>query len=383
MEKPETCPSGRTAKPEPLLLNANGTMYLRAGIPTGNRRHRTGLARIRTIRCHETSDDIASVSLDETELPAPGPGEVQVRTKACAVNYPDLMMIQGTHQHKPPLPFAPGSEGAGDVAAVGAGVSHVREGDSVCFGLQNGGFAEALNLPAAAVEPMPGNMTYAQAASYRTAYTTAYVGLVVRGDLQPGEWLLVHGATGGVGLAAVELGKHYGAGVIGTGGRDDKLAVVKSRGADAVINYTLPDGSLGGFRHKVKEITGSGGADVVYGPVGGDVFDESMRCINWRGRVLSIGFVGGRWPAAPVNLILIKSISVIGVRAGEIGRRDPALGRRIRTAVQDLAHSGVIDPYVCAGFPLERAVDAMRMLQNRAVVGKCVVTMNGYEIESA
>ena len=341
------------------------------------------MARIRTIRCHETSDDIASVSLDEIELPDPGPGQVQVRTKACAVNYPDLMMIQGTHQHKPPRPFAPGGEGAGEVAAVGAGVSQFREGDSVCFGTLSGGFAEALNLPAGAVDPMPGNLTYAQAASYRTAYTTAYVALAVRGNLQAGEWLLVHGATGGVGLAAVELGKHYGAKVIGTGGRDDKLTVVKSRGADAVINYTLPDGSLGGFRDEVKRITGTGGADVIYDPVGGDVFDESMRCINWCGRILSIGFVSGRWPAAPVNLVLIKSVSVIGVRAGEIGRRNPALGRRIRAAVLELAQSGTIDPYVCAGFPLERAVDAMRMLEDREVVGKCVVTMNGYEIESA
>ena len=340
------------------------------------------MALIRTIRCHETGDDIASVSLDEVELPDPGPGQVQVRTKACAVNYPDLMMIRGAHQHKPPLPFAPGSEGAGEVSAVGARVSHVREGDSVCFGMYSGGFAEALNLPGAAVEPMPRAMTYAKAACYRTAYTTAYVGLVVRGNLQPGEWLLVHGATGGVGLAAVELGKHYGARVIGTGGRDDKLAVVKSRGADAVINYTLPNGSLGGFRHKVKEITGNGGADVIYDPVGGDVFDESMRCINWRGRILSIGFVSGRWPEAPVNLVLIKSISIIGVRAGEISHRDPALGRQIRTAVADLAHSGAIDPYICAAFPLERAVDAMRMLENREVVGKCVITMNGYEVES-
>ena len=142
----------------------------------------------------------------------------------------------------------------------------------------------------------------------------------MRGNLRPGEWLLVHGAAGGVGMAAVELGKYYGARVIGTGGRDDKLAVVKSGGADAVINYTLPDGSLGGFRHKVKEITGTGGADVIYDPVGGDVFDESMRCINWCGRILSIGFTSGRWPRAPVNLVLIKSSSVIGVRVGEIGQ---------------------------------------------------------------
>lgn len=336
--------------------------------------------RARTVRCHEISQDIGTVTLDEIHLPDPAPGEVQVRIKACAVNFPDLLMIQGKYQHKPSLPFAPGGEAAGDVAAVGKGVTQVAEGDPVCFGLRSGGFAEAVNLPANAVEPIPGNMTYAKAASYRTAYLTAYVALAVRGNLQPGEWLLVHGATGGVGMAAVDLGKHFGARVIGTGGRDDKLAVVKSRGADAVINYSLPDGALGGFRHKVKAITGGGGADVIYDPVGGDVFDESMRCVNWCGRILAIGFTSGRWPQAPVNLVLIKSISVIGVRAGEIGRRDPALGARNRAALAKLAQGGLIDPYVCAGFPLERAVDAMRMLENREVIGKCVVTMNGYEI---
>ena len=335
---------------------------------------------IRAIRCHTISEDIASVTLDELNLPAPAPGEVQVRMKACAVNFPDLLMIQGKYQHKPPLPFAPGGEGAGDVVAVGPGVAGIKEGDAVCFGSRCGGFAEAVNVPANAVKPLPGNMNYEKAASYGTAYMTAYVALKVRGDLQAGEWLLVHGATGGVGMAAVDLGKHYGAHVIGTGGRDDKLAVVKSRGADAVINYTLEDGSLGGFRDEVKAITGGGGADVIFDPVGGSVFDESMRCINWRGRLLTIGFTSGTWPQAAVNLILIKSIAVIGVRAGEIGRRDPTLGRANQAALRELAESGAIDPHVCAGFPLERAVDAMRMLQNREVVGKCVVTMNGYQV---
>ena len=338
------------------------------------------MTRIRAVRCHTINDDISTVSLDELDLPDPGADEVQVRLKACAVNFPDILMIQGKYQHKPPLPFAPGGEAAGDVSAVGAGVADFKEGDAVCFGSRAGGFTEAVNVPALSVKPIPGRMNYEKAASYGTAYMTAYVALKVRGDLKAGEWLLVHGATGGVGMAAVDLGKHFGAHVIGTGGRDDKLAVVKSRGADAVINYTLPDGSLGGFRDAVKAITGSGGADVIYDPVGGDVFDESMRCINWRGRLLTIGFTSGRWPTAPVNLILIKSISVIGVRAGEIGRRDPELGRENQRALWALAQSGAIDPYVCAGFPLERAVDAMRMLENRDVVGKCVVTMNGYQI---
>ena len=339
------------------------------------------MTRIRAVRCHAINEDIGSVTLDELDLPDPGPGEVQVRLKACAVNFPDLLMIQGKYQHKPPLPFAPGGEASGDIAAVGLGVTGWKEGDAVCFGSRAGGFAEAVNVPAAGIKPIPGTMNYEKAASYATAYMTAYVALKVRGELKAGEWLLVHGATGGVGMAAVDLGKHYGAQVIGTGGRDDKLAVVRSRGADAVINYTLADGALGGFRDKVKELTGTGGADVIYDPVGGSVFDESMRCVNWRGRILTIGFTSGQWPQAPVNLILIKSISVIGVRAGEIGRRDPELGRRNQEALWELAQGGAIDPYVCAGFPLERAVDAMRMLENRDVVGKCVVTMNGHEIE--
>ena len=340
------------------------------------------MTRVRTVRCHALNEDVGTVTLDEVTLPPPGPGEVQVRVKACAVNFPDILMIQGKYQHKPELPFAPGGEAAGDVAAVGAGVTGWKEGDAVCFGARSGGFMEALNVPADSLKAIPGHMSYAQAAAYGTTYMTAYVALKVRGQLAAGEWLLVHGATGGVGMAAVDLGKHFGARVIGTGGRDDKLDVVRSRGADAVINYTLPDGSLGGFRQRVKEITGGGGADVIVDPVGGSVFDESMRCINWRGRLLTVGFTSGRWPQAPVNLILIKSIAVIGVRAGEIGRRDPALGRRNQEALAALAESGAIDPHVCAGFPLERAVDALRLLENREVVGKCVVTMNGYDLES-
>ena len=253
-----------------------------------------------------------------------------------------------------------------------------REGDAVVFGSRFGGFSEAINMSSQAARPLPQHMDFAQGASYSTAYSTAWVALSHRGQLRDGEWLLVHGATGGVGLAAVDIGKLLGANVIATGGRDDKLAVVKSRGADEVINYTMPDGSLGGFRERVKEITGTGGADIVFDPVGGDVFDETMRCVNFGGRILTIGFTSGRWPEAQVNLVLIKMLSIIGVRAGEIGRRNPELGAKFRQELNELAQSGRITPYVCKGFPLERAVDAMRMLENRDVVGKCVVTMNGY-----
>lgn len=335
---------------------------------------------IRAYRCHELSDDIGSITLDEIDLPDPGPDEIQVRVKACAVNFTDLLMIQGKYQHKPELPFAPGGEAAGVVAKIGTNVANIKEGDPVCFGGRVGGFAEAVNISATGSRPLPGTMNFAQAASYTTAYQTAWVALSHRGALKAGEWLMVHGSTGGVGMAAVDIGKILGAKVIGTGGNDDKLAIVKSRGADEVINYTQSDGSLGGFREKVKKITQSGGADVIYDPVGGDVFDESMRCVNWGGRILTIGFTSGRWPTAAVNLILIKQISVIGVRAGEIGKRDPVLGHKFARELYELADSGQIQPYVCKSFRLERAVDAMRMLENREVVGKCVVTMNNYEI---
>ncbi len=334
--------------------------------------------RVRAVMCSAVNDDIGSVRLSEVELDEPAAGEVQVRLKACAVNFPDLLMIQGKYQFKPPLPFAPGGEAAGDVVACGTGAERFKPGDRVIVSVRYGGFAEALNVPESAVRPLPGNMDYAAAASYQTAYLTAYVALYRRGSLQRGETLLVHGATGGVGMAAVDLGKWMGATVIATGGTDEKLTVVQSRGADHVINYTRADGSLGGFREQVKALTGGRGADVIYDPVGGDVFDESMRCVNWGGRILTIGFTSGRWPQAPVNLILIKQIAVIGVRAGEYGRRDPERGRENEDALFAMAAAGDINPYISHALPLEQAVEAMRLLEHRQVIGKAVITMNGY-----
>ncbi len=219
---------------------------------------------IRTYRCHRIDDDITTISLDEVSLPSPAPNEVQVRLKACAVNFPDILMIQGKYQKKPPLPFAPGGEAAGDVIATGSEVTNVNAGDAVIVSCGHGGFAEAINIESHAVRPMPAGMDYAAAASFQTAYLTAWVALSCRGQLQSGEHLLVHGATGGVGMAAVDLGKYLGATVIATGGRDDKLAVVKSRGADHVLNYSLDDGRMGGFRDEVKALTDGRGVDVVY-----------------------------------------------------------------------------------------------------------------------
>ena len=335
--------------------------------------------KVKSVLCRQINDDIGTVELAEIDLPSPGPGELRVRLKAFAVNFPDLLMIQGKYQFYPRLPFAPGTEAAGEVEAIGAGVSGYAEADSVIVSMRFGGFSEAIIVSESEVKKMPENMTYAQAASYQTAYLTAYVALFRRGNLQSGESLLVHGATGGVGMAAVDLGQYFGARVIATGGTDKKLEVVKSRGTVETINYTLADGSLGGFKDKVKSLTQGKGADVIYDPVGGDVFDESMRCINWGGRILTIGFTSGRWPLAPVNLILIKQISVIGVRAGEYGRQDPVRGKENTDEIHRLAEEGLISPHVSHALPLERAIDAMRLLEKREVIGKAVVTMNGYE----
>ncbi|MEQ8266290.1 MAG: NADPH:quinone oxidoreductase family protein [Parvibaculum sp.] len=324
---------------------------------------------MRSMRVHELSEDISVLRMDEVDLPPPGPGELRLRLKACSINFPDILMVQGKYQFKPELPFAPGMEGAGLVASVGEGVTKFKVGDRVVAGLRIGGFAEEANVPEGACRPIPGTMDFAEAAAYPAAYLTAYVALVCRGHLQPGETLLVHGSTGGVGLAAVEMGKLLGATVIATSASDEKLKVVKSRGADHVINVTQ------GFRERVKELTGGRGADVIYDPVGGDVFDESVRCIAWNGRLLIIGFTSGRIPTIPVNMPLIKGFSVIGVRAGEYGRRDPEAGRANIEAVDRLAAEGKIAPHISARFPLERAVDAMRLLQNREAVGKVVLEM--------
>lgn len=314
------------------------------------------------------SDDLSTLKLEDRELAAPGRGEVKVRLRAASVNFPDILMVQGKYQLKPELPFSPGMEGAGDVVDVGEGVARTKVGDKVVFGSRFGCYAEEIVVPEAAVRALPQGFDYAKGAAYPAAYLTAYVGLVRRGTLQAGETLLVHGAAGGVGLAAVDLGKLLGATVIATASSDEKRAFLKTYGAD----HVLPSS---GFRDAVKDLTQGRGADVIYDPVGGDVFDESVRCIAFDGRLLVIGFTSGRIPTVSVNMPLIKGFSVVGVRAGEYGRQFPAKGvENIRT-IDAWAAEGKIRPHVCAELPLERALEAMAMLQNRKVIGKVVLTM--------
>lgn len=314
------------------------------------------------------SDDLSTLKLEEREVAAPRRGEVRVRLKAASVNFPDILMVQGKYQLKPELPFSPGMEGAGDVVAVGDDVVRVKVGDKVVVGARFGCYAEEIVVPEAALRALPRGFDYAKGAAYPAAYLTAYVGLVRRGALQAGETLLVHGAAGGVGLAAVDLGKLLGAQVIATASSEEKRAFLKSYGADHVL-------APSGFREAVKDLTHGHGADIVYDPVGGDVFDESVRCIAFGGRLLVIGFTSGRIPTVSVNMPLIKGFSVVGVRAGEYGRQYPEKGVENVRTIDAWAGEGKIRPHVCATFPLERAREAMAMLQSRMVMGKVVLTM--------
>jgi NADPH2:quinone reductase len=320
---------------------------------------------MRALVCRELSADIGTLKLEDVTLPPPGPGEVRVRMRAAAVNFPDILTVQGKYQHKPALPFTPGVEGAGDVIAVGDGVVNVRVGERVIVG-GIGCFAEEAQVAAAQLRPIPYGVGYDIAAGFTAAYLTAYVGLVRRAAIEAGEWLLVHGAAGGVGLAAVDLGRALDAHVIATASSEAKRDFLKTYGAD----HVLPSS---GFREAVKELTGGEGANVVYDPVGGDVFDESTRCIAFDGRLLVVGFTSGRIPTVSVNIPLIKGFSVMGLRAGEYGRRFPQKGRENLAALDAMLAEGRLHPHVCATFPLERTVDAMRMLEERKAVGKVIV----------
>ncbi|MEQ8301489.1 MAG: NADPH:quinone oxidoreductase family protein [Hyphomonas sp.] len=302
-------------------------------------------------------------------MPVPGPGEVLVRVKAASVNFPDLLLTQGKYQLKLEPPFTPGMDFSGIIDTLGEGVTGpLREGTDVAGGVRSGAFAEYIVVPVDSLQKKPPAMSFAEAASYSAAYLTAYVALVRRANLQPGETLLVHGASGGVGLAAVDVGKLLGATVIATSASDEKLDKVIAHGADFAINVTQ------GFRDKVKTLTKGRGADVIFDPVGGDVFDESVRCIAFDGRLLVIGFTSGRIATVSTNMPLIKGFSVVGVRAGEYGRQFPEKGRENVETIWNWAREGKVNPRVHAEVPLEQAMDAFSMLWNRQVIGKVVVT---------
>src|ERR1700743_3071884 len=295
-------------------------------------------------------------------------GEVRVASRAAGINFPDILMAAGEYQLKPELPFTPGMEAAGDVIEVDGAVSGVTVGDRVIVKLRFGGYADEVVVTPAQLTPLPTTFDYAEGATFLSAHGTAYHALIDRGQLRQSEVLLVHGAGGGVGLAAVEIGKLLGATVIAAASSEEKLAVAKAKGADHLVLYRSEP-----FRDAVKRITDGRGADVVFDPVGGEVFENSQRCIAWGARLLVIGFTGGIG-LARTNLLLIKGASGLGVRAGEAVRKNPALGVTRIKALTEWAEAGKVRPNISHRLPLQEYAKAMRLLIDRKAIGRVVLT---------
>ena len=306
--------------------------------------------------------------LEDIASPEPKKNEVLLQVHAAGVNFPDTLIIEGKYQFKPPFPFSPGGEAAGVVGAVGEKVSHVKPGDRVMALTGWGSFAEEVAVPGYNVMPIPDGMDFASAAAFGMTYGTSMHALKQRANLQPGETLLVLGASGGVGLAAVEIGKAMGAKVIAAASSDAKLEVAKAAGADVLINY-----SEGSLRDKLKEITGGQGVDVIYDPVGGDLFEEAFRSIAWNGRMLVVGFASGTIPSLPANLTLLKGASLVGVFWGSFAQRQPQDNAANFQQLFSWFAEGKIKPLVSQTFPLEKAADAINHLGQRKAVGKVVV----------
>ena len=323
---------------------------------------------MRALLVSELLDDHRGCTLTELPVPQPGPGEVRVRVRAAAVNFPDLLMTRGAYQLKPDLPFTPGLELAGEVDALGDGVTAWQVGDAVLGGNRFGAMAEYAIVPAAALRAKPARLSWEEAAAYGVAYLTAWVALVRCGQVAAGETVLVHGAAGGVGLATVDLARALGARVIAAASSVEKRTLLTELYAPDAVIAAEP-----GFREEVKALTDGKGADVIFDPVGGDVFDESTRCIAFGGRLLVIGFASGRIPEVSVNMPLIKGFSVVGVRAGEYGRRFPERGAENIAAIDALAAEGKIRPHVHAALDLADWREGFAMLERREVVGKVVL----------
>jgi NADPH:quinone reductase len=301
-------------------------------------------------------------------------GQARIRVHGCGVNFADILMVGGTYQVKPAFPFSPGLEAAGEVVETASDVTSVASGDRVLAVSRFGGsYAEELVVDARAVVRIPDSMDFITAAGFPVAYGTSYFALTHRGKLQAGEWLVVAGAAGGVGLTAVEIGKHMGAKVIAIAGGEEKCAVARDHGADATIDHKTDN-----ISERIKELTSGQGADVVYDPVGGDVFDACMKAVNWEARMLLIGFAGGRIQSVPANRVLVKNISIIGVVWGAQAARDPVLISDQQRKLLDWHLKGYLKPRISATFPLAKAGDAMAALQSRKYPGKIVLsTMEG------
>jgi len=287
-----------------------------------------------------------------------------VTVRAGSINFPDILMVAGQYQLKPELPFTPGVEAAGEVTEIARGVDDTAIGDRVIVRMRHGAYADEVVVAPSQLTPLPSNFDFAEGATFLAAHGTAHHALVDRGHLQPAEVLLVHGAGGGVGLAAVEIGKLLGATVIAAASSEQKLAIAKSKGADHLVLYAREP-----FRDAVKRVTDGRGADVVFDPVGGEVFENSLRCIAFGARVLVVGFTGGIG-LARTNLLLIKGASLLGVRAGEASRRNPDIGAARIGALLQWAEAGKIRPHISHRLPLEDCAKAMRLLIDRKAIGR-------------
>lgn len=320
---------------------------------------------MRAVVVHEWGD-LDDLGIEDVPSPEPGEGEVLVEVHAAGVNFADLLIVKGEYQHKPPFPFSPGAEAAGIVRALGRGVSGLRVGERVLAFLDHGGYAQEVVARADEVTPIPEVMDFETAATFPVVYATSHLALGHRARLQPGEVLLVHGASGGVGLTAVEVGKAMGATVIASASSAEKLHVALEHGADFVINYAEED-----IRQRVLDLTG--GADVVYDPVGGDAFTASLRCISPGGRILVIGFASGTVPQIPANHLLVKDASALGFSLTQLRRNDPAAVQEAMRELLGWYASGRLRPLVSSTVPFEDFADAMRLLRDRRSTGKVAI----------
>jgi NADPH:quinone reductase len=308
------------------------------------------------------------LALREVPDPAPpGAGEVQVRIRARGAQYVDVLMLAGKYQFRPDPPFVPGSEAAGEVVAIGPDVTRFSVGDQVMSRHRLGAFAELGNASAENCDPIPAGLSLEEAAVFRGAYSTAYHALLQRGRLQKGDRVLIHGAAGGIGIPAIQIAKLFGAKVIATASTDEKRSVCLAEGADHAIDYQS------GFRDKVMELTGGRGVDIIYDPINGPTFEESLRCLAWGGRILILGFLGGAPAAARTNYLLIKGIEAIGVRIGGLNEAHPEIAAANSKTLLDLAAQGKLKPRIWRCYPLSEAAAGVQALIDRQVIGKAVL----------
>lgn len=324
---------------------------------------------MKAIVCHELSG-LAALRLEDVPEPRPRPGQVRVRVRACGINFADSLIARGQYQTQPEPPFSPGFEVAGDILDVGEGVTDFRAGDRVIAITPHGGYAEQVVANVDRCVPMPATMPYEQGAAFPVVFGTSHIALWHRARLRAGETLVVHGASGGVGLTAVAIGKQLGAMVIATASSPEKLAVAQEHGADYLIDTRRED-----VRSRIKELTGGRGADVIYDPVGGELFAASLRAIAFEGRILVIGFAGGTVPQIPANHLLVKNVDVIGLNWPAYAERHPQVMTASFRTLMDWYLTGAIRPYISAIYPLERAVDALEQVVARKSTGKVVIAV--------